>query len=87
MKRVEVNPGEWFAVSNRVILVDERESILGMLGKIGTVENDRVGYLFTFVGRRNNTGTHDTVTVALSPEDAFELASDILDGLRLLTDG
>lgn len=85
MKRVEVNPGEMFAVSDKVILVREYESVLGMVGKLKTTDNDRVAYMFTFAGKLNNRNASADCTVMMSPEDAFELASDILNGLSLLT--
>lgn len=83
-RQVEMNPGEMFLVADRTILVDERESVLAAVSKIGTTDNDRIAYFFTFTGRVNNTDETDTVTVALSPEDANELVADILHGLELL---
>ena len=83
-RQVEVNPGEFFAVSDRVILVKTYESVLGMMGKLGTVENDRLGYLLTFEGKLNNKPRTSSVTVALSIEGASQLLSDLLNGLELL---
>lgn len=86
-RRIEMNPGEFFAVSDRVILVAENESVLGRTGKLGApAEEDRLTYFFTFTGKLNNRDEHDSVTVAMSPEDAFEFASQILDGIQLLLD-
>lgn len=85
-RRIEVNPGEWFAVSDRVILVHEHESILGAVSKIGTTDNDRLAYMFTYTGKLNNQNKKDSVTVMMSPEDAFALAEQILDGIELLVD-
>ena len=84
-RRVEVNPGEVFMIADRTILVDERESVLGDVAKIGAPEH-RLAYLFTFTGRVNNTDETDSVTVAMSPLDAHELMSDILTGLELLAE-
>ena len=83
-RRVEVNPGELFAVSDRVILVDKYESVLGMMSKLGTVENDRLAYLLTFEGKLNNKPRTGSVTVAMSPADVNELIGDLLNGLELL---
>lgn len=83
-RRIEVNPGEWFMVGNRVVLTESYESVLGMLSKIGTIENDRLAYLITFKGRINNTDRETTVTVAMSPEDVNVMIGDLLNGLELL---
>jgi hypothetical protein len=85
-KRIEINPGEWFLVADKTILVREYESVLGAVSKIGTRDNDRIAYLFTFTGKVNNEAKINSVTVAMSPEDAFALASRILDGLQSLLD-
>lgn len=84
-RRVEVNPGEWFLVAPRTILVNEYESVLGAVSKLGG-ENNRLAYFFTFSGKVNNEARMDAVTVAMSPEDAFELANMILNGIQLLVD-
>lgn len=84
MKRIEINPGEMFAVSDEVILVEEFESILGLIGKLGTVDNDRIAYMFTFKGKLNNRDEQGDVTIAFNPVDAFHLADAILKGIELL---
>lgn len=83
-RQIEMNPGEMFMVADRTLLVDEYESVLAMVSKIGTTDNDRVAYFFTFTGRVNNTTETEAVTVAMSPEDANDLLGDILNGLELL---
>lgn len=85
-RRIEVNPGEWFAVSDRVLLAHEYESVLALVSKIGTTDNDRIAYMFTWTGKLNNQDKKDSVTVMMSPEDAFHLAEQILDGVELLID-
>lgn len=85
-RRVEINPGEWFAVSDRVILAKEFESVLGFVGKIGTTENDRLAYMFTWTGKLNNQEKNDSVTVMMPPEDAFALAEQIIHGIGILVD-
>ncbi len=82
-RRVELNPGEPFLVADRMILVDEWESILGDVSKIGSAES-RVAYLFTFTGKVNNRDERDQVTVALDVESAWSLVGQILHGLELL---
>lgn len=83
--RVEVNPGELFMVADRSILVQEYESVLGDVAKIGASES-RVAYLLTFTGRINNSDEPASVTVILPPEDAFALAGNIIDGIGLLVE-
>ena len=85
-RRIEVNEGEWFAVSDRVILAHEFESVLSFVGKIGTTDNDRLAYMFTWTGKLNNQDKKDSVTVLMPPEDAFALAEQILNGIELLID-
>jgi hypothetical protein len=84
-RRIEFGPGEVFMVADRTILVDERESVLAELSKIGVSDDQQVGYLFTFTGRVNNTDEVSSVTVAMSPQDALALTEDILNGLELLS--
>lgn len=81
--RVEMNPGEWFLIADPTVLVDEWESIIGDVQKIGADES-RAAYLFTFTGKRNNHDEQMTVTVAMDIRGAFDLAGQILDGLELL---
>lgn len=83
-RRVEVNTGEWFLVADPMILVREYESVLGFIGKIGTNDNDRIAYMFSFTGKLNNEARTKTVTVAMSPEDAFNLCTHILNGMDML---
>jgi len=83
-RRVEINPGEPFLLAPRIVLAERYESILGLASKIGTVENDQIVYMFTFTGRENNSTREASFTVALSPEDALQLTTDILAGLELL---
>lgn len=85
-RRMELNPGEMFLVADRTILIDKYESILADLFKIGAAEHE-VGYLFTFTGRINGTNgeQEDSVTVAMSPQDAWNFVGDVLNGLELLT--
>lgn len=85
MRRVEVNLGERFAVSDKVILVREYESILALASKLDTTKGDQIAYMFTFTGKLNNQERYADCTVLMSPEDAFQLAGNILDGLSLLT--
>lgn len=82
-RRVEMNPGELFMVADRTILVREYESVLGDVTKIGATSSD-IAYFFTFTGRVNHTDDIESVTVAMSPEDAFALTGQILAGLELL---
>lgn len=84
-RRVEMNPGELFMVADRSILVEEYESVLGDVAKIGG-DQSRVAYLLTFTGRINNSDEVDSVTVILPPEDAFALAGNIIDGIGLLVE-
>lgn len=83
-RRQELNPGEFFLVADRMILVHEYESILANISKIG-VPGDRLAYLLTFSGKLNNLDLEESVTVALPPEDAWELVGQILNGLELLS--
>ena len=82
-ERYELNPGELFLVADRMILVEEWESILGDVSKIGG-GNSRAAYLFTFTGKVNNRDEQDQVTVAMDPESAWSLVGQILNGLELL---
>lgn len=82
-RRVEVNPGELFLVGDPTILVREWETIIGDVEKIGGPGPD-LAYLLTFTGRRNNSDEVVSFTAAISPEDAFALAGQILDGIELL---
>lgn len=84
-RRVEMNPGELFMVADRTILVREYESVLGDVTKIGESTSE-VAYFFTFTGRLNHTDQVESVTVAMSPEDAFALSGNILTGLELLVE-
>jgi hypothetical protein len=79
-RRVEVNPGEWFA--DNTILADEYESVLGDVFKIGSPEH-RPEYLFTFRGKVNNKDEQGSFTVALTLEAAWRLVGDVLTGLDL----
>lgn len=81
-KRIEINPGEWFSVANRTIIVENYESVLGDVIQLGTDYREAV-YMFTFTGRVNHTKETDSVTVALPIKDAFNLMGDILHGLEL----
>jgi len=83
-RKVEMNEGEYFAVSDKVILVSKYESVIGMLGKLGTDDNDRLAYMFTFEGKLNNKNRSDSVTVAMDIESASHLLDDILNGLEML---
>lgn len=76
--RVEVNPDEMFLVADRVILVEEYESVLGAMSKIGVTKNPEPGYLFTFKGRLNRTEEYGEVTVAMPLAEAYELACSIV---------
>lgn len=84
MKRVEINPGEMFAVSDQVVLVEEYETIIGRTSKLGSQEEDQIAYMFTFKGKLNNQDAEGDFTVAMSPVDAFHLADAILKGIELL---
>jgi len=81
-RRIEINPGEYFLVADRTILVNEHESVLGDAVKIGRPESEPT-YFFTFKGRINNSTERDAVTVALPLISAWELVQNILDGLEL----
>lgn len=81
--RVELNPGEMFFIADPTILVDEYESIIADVSKIGAPSQGPT-YLLTFAGKLNNKDKRSTVTVALPVESAFELTQAILDGLELL---
>lgn len=83
-RRVELEPGQMFMVADRTILVTSRESVLAAGSKLGTSDSDQIAYFFTFTGRVNNTDDTESVTVALSPQDANELVGDILAGLDVL---
>lgn len=83
-RRIEVNPGEWFAVSDKVILVRETESVLANTAKLGTSDNHQIAYMFTYSGKLNNQDAKADVTVMMSPEDAFAHASQILEGIDFL---
>lgn len=82
-ERIELNPGELFLIADRTILVDEYESILGDVSKIGNSDS-RVAYLFTFTGKVNNRDERDQVTVAMDLKAAWELVGDLLHGFELL---
>ncbi len=82
-ERYELNPGELFLVADRMILVEEWESILADVSKIGG-GNSRPAYLLTFTGKVNNRDEQDQVTVAMDLESAWSLVGQILDGLELL---
>lgn len=77
-RNVEVEPGQMFAVADDVILMREWESILAHTEKFGG-ENQQVAFFFTFTGRVNNQAKVKSFTTLMSPEDAFALASHILD--------
>lgn len=83
MPRIEINPGEFFMVADGMVLVDEYESVLGDVSKLGSADG-RIAYLFTFSGKVNNRDERTTVTLAMPVQDAFKLAGQILDGLELL---
>ena len=83
MKRIEINSGEIIGIADRTILVDEHESVLGDVFKIGSPQHD-MAYLITFSGRVNNTQERESVTVALTVPQAHELMGHILDGLEML---
>lgn len=81
-KRVELNPGEWFMVADPTVLVEEFESIIGNVAKIGG--EPRTAYLFTFTGKRNNHDERMTVTVAMDLQAAWDLVGQVLAGLELV---
>jgi hypothetical protein len=83
-RKIEMANGEFFAVSDKVILVSKYESVLGMVSKLGTTDNDRVAYMLTFEGKLNNKDRTSSVTVALDPAAASDLVGDILNGLEML---
>lgn len=82
-KRIEMNPGELFMVADRMILVDEYESVLGDMFKIGSPEHQGA-YIFTFSGKVNNRDDRDQVTVAMDLQSAWELVGHMLNGFELL---
>lgn len=73
-----MNPGEMLFVADKVILVEEYESVLGAMSKIGVTKDPEPGYLFTFTGRLNRTEERGSVTVAMPLREAFELASNVV---------
>lgn len=81
-RREEINPTEMFYVSDRVILVDEYESILGDMFKFGA-EGSQAGYIFSFKGKLNNKDERDEVTVVMPIRDAWNLFNDVLKGMEL----
>lgn len=80
---VEMNPGEYFMMADNTILVDHYESILADVCKIGSDKHE-LAYLFTFIGKINHKQEHGSVTVAIPLRDAFNLVSNVLDGLEML---
>ena len=84
-RREEINPGELFLIADRTILVDEYESIIGDMFKMGK-DRHEVGYLFTFKGKINNKDEYGEVTVCMPVKDAWNLFNDVLKGLELLRD-
>lgn len=85
MKKIEINGVDTFAVSDKVILVREYETVIGWVSALGDTANNDLAYMFTFQGKLNNKDRSGDVTVLMSPEDAFQFATTILDGLELLT--
>lgn len=85
MKKIAINENEMFALSDKVILVREHESVIGWVSALGKTESDDLAYMFTFTGKLNNKDRQADVTVLMSIEDAFNLATTILDGVELLT--
>lgn len=80
-----LDEGELFTIADPTILVSTYESVLAKVARIGDPAGARPAYLFTFTGKVNNRDEDMTVTVAMSPEDAFQLTTDVLNGLELLT--
>lgn len=83
MRRIEVNPGEMFAVSNKVILMREFESLFGMSGKFGRKDN-KLTYALTFRGKLNNQAKQADVTVLISPEDMVNMTTTMMGQVEWL---
>ena len=77
MRRIEVNPGEIFAVSNKVILMEEYESVFVMGGKVGS-KLDKLTYALTLTGKLNNQPKKADVTVLISPEDMINMTTTMM---------
>lgn len=85
-RKLEINPGEHFTVSDKVIITSEYETVIGMLSNLSKDESlkGRVGYMMTFTGKLVNKPRTMSVTVAMPPEEAFEFAANILGHLEQL---
>lgn len=83
MRRIEVNPGETFAVSNKVILMREFESLFGMTGKFGSKTN-QLTYALTFRGKLNNQPKQADVTILISPEDMINMTTTMMGQVEWL---
>ncbi len=81
-KEVEIQSGTWMAIADRMIHVDEYESILASMQKLDG-RNKQIGFIFTFKGRINNSEDKDEVTLCLSPIDTMHLTGHILDQLEM----
>lgn len=85
MRDVPLAEGQAFHVSDRVLLVHDRETILGTCRAFGVTDGgDQIAYLMTFSGKVNRKDRTGSVTLAMSPTDALELAGELLRGLELL---
>ena len=74
MRSIEVNPGEIFAVSDKVILMEEYEAVFRMAGMVGA-KHDRLTYALTLSGRLNKQTKKADVTVLISPEDMVNMVT------------
>lgn len=80
---VALPDGEIFAASDRMILVDQFESVAAagfVLGKEGT----ELAIHITFTGKLNRRDERDDVTIALSPLDTLQLVEQLTATLELL---
>jgi hypothetical protein len=78
--------GEMFMVSDRLMLVEQMESI-GVDGLTIGREGREPAVHVTFSGRINKSVEQSDVTVALSPRDALELVNMLLHTLDAFTGG
>lgn len=84
MKRMEVNEGEHFAVSDKVIVCDEYESAISLFSKISKHEKHQVVFAFTFSGKLSGKERTGDATIIMPPGYAFEFAQSILEHLEKL---
>lgn len=80
MRRLEVNEGEMFGVSDKIILGKETESVIALGSKVG-VSQDQIFYMFTYSGKLVNKDRSADFTVLMSLEDAFNHANQIIEGI------